>query len=60
MSLLLLTVTLWGVSNKHCLLSLGSFVSDLVKKSYGRFFFMRFTVMILNFRTDSSGQTVQT
>ena len=25
MSLLLLTVTLWGVSNKHCLLSLFSF-----------------------------------
>ena len=31
MSLLLLTVTLRGVSNKHCLLSLFSFLSNLHK-----------------------------
>ena len=42
MSLLLLTVTLRGVSNKHCLLSLFSFVSDLVGNPEDRFSHKRF------------------
>ena len=37
MSLLLLTVTLRAVSNKHCLLPLFSFVSDLVGNPEDRF-----------------------
>ena len=56
MSLLLLTVTLRGVSNKHCLLPLFSFVSDLYEKIHKKPFRHQ-TITVVTDRFEEGGFT---